>query len=175
MDDEGVDVVQLKVLQGLQDVRLDMLSPVVPVPELCLDEQILPLDNALCKQLLQSLANHVLVVVVVGAVNEPGGLDTVKTGEGALASYRPVSRLDGSDDGLLGLLRRRLPGAETKSGHLGAIIEADVEIVHAVGVASPAVCCPVLTCLVWWELPCPVSECTSLLSIKTIFSSKYND
>ena len=71
MDDEGVDVVQLKVLQGLQDVRLDMLSPVVPVPELCLDEEILSLDDPLGKQLLQGLPYHVLVVVVVGAVNQP--------------------------------------------------------------------------------------------------------
>ena len=71
MDYERVDVVQLEVLQGLHDVRLDVLSPVVPIPELRLDEKVLPLDDPLGKQLLQGLANHVLVIVVVGAVNQP--------------------------------------------------------------------------------------------------------
>ena len=34
VDHEGVDVVQLEILQGLHDVRLDVLRPVIRVPEL---------------------------------------------------------------------------------------------------------------------------------------------
>ena len=112
VDHEGVDVVQLEVLQGLQQVGLHVLRPVVPVPQLSLDEEVLSLDDPLGKQLLQGLPYHVLVVVVVGAVDGP------------------VASLDCRDDGLLRLLCGRLPSAETQSGHLAAIIEGDVEIVH---------------------------------------------
>lgn len=147
MDYERVDVVQLEVLQGLHDVRLNVLSAVVPIPELCLDEKVLPLDDPLGKQLLQGLANHVLVIVVVGAVNQPSA-SIMRYNMKQEKLKRPVSRLDSSDDRLLGLLGGRLPGAETKSGHLSAIIESDVEIVHLVlsCLTSLRSDCPVLTC-----------------------------
>ena len=54
MDDEGVNVVQLEILQGLEDVGLDVLRAVVGVPELGLDEQLLPLDHSLLEQLLNN-------------------------------------------------------------------------------------------------------------------------
>ena len=121
MDDEGVDVVQLEVLQRLHDVGLHVFRPVVPVPQFSLDEEILSLDDSLGKQLLQGLPDHVLIVIVVGAVDGP------------------VASLDSRDDGQLGLLWGRLPSPQTQSGHLGAIIEADVEIVHLSVLMSPAV------------------------------------
>ena len=39
VDHKGVDVVQLEILQGLHDVRLDVLRPVIGVPELGLKLQ----------------------------------------------------------------------------------------------------------------------------------------
>ena len=127
----------LEVLEGLHDVRPHVLRTVVGVPQLGLEtqvkkrtchrefsqilsrnsqshlnKQLLPLDDPSGKELLESLPDDVLVVVVVGAVNGP------------------VASLDSGDDGLLGLLWGRLPCPETQSGHLGAIIEGDVEIVH---------------------------------------------
>ena len=40
VDHEGVNVVQLEILQGLHDVGLDVLRPVVGVPELGLNIQL---------------------------------------------------------------------------------------------------------------------------------------
>ncbi len=47
-----------------------MQQPVVGVPELALDEEVLSLDDAPAEELLQCLADHVLVAVVVSRVDE---------------------------------------------------------------------------------------------------------
>ena len=50
VDDEGVDVIQPQVLQGGLQVNADMLGSVIGIPELCLDEQVLP-DHQYCSLL----------------------------------------------------------------------------------------------------------------------------
>ena len=57
VDNKGIDVVQLQILQRGFQVGLHMLGPVIGVPQLGLDEEILALDHALGKQLLQGLAD----------------------------------------------------------------------------------------------------------------------
>ncbi len=47
-----------------------MQQPVVGVPELALDEEVLSLDDAPAEELLKRLADHVLVAVVVSRVDE---------------------------------------------------------------------------------------------------------
>ena len=86
MDNKGIDVVQLQILQRGFQVGLHMLGPVIGVPQLGLDEEILALHHALGKQLLQGLADDVLVVVVVGAVDQ--AVSTVKK----KCSYRCFSK-----------------------------------------------------------------------------------
>ena len=86
----------LEVLEGLHDVRPHVLRTVVGVPQLGLEtqvkkrtchrefsqilsrnsqshlnKQLLPLDDPSGKELLESLPDDVLVVVVVGAVQHP--------------------------------------------------------------------------------------------------------
>jgi len=85
-------------------------TPVIGVPQLGLYEELLPLDDPLAEELLQSLADDVLVVVVVGAVDEP------------------VAGLNGRDDSLLGLLWGRLPGAQAQPRHPRTIVQLHVRI-----------------------------------------------
>ena len=83
----------------------------IGVPELGLYEEVLPLDDPLLEELLQRLPNDVLVVVVVGAVDEP------------------IAGPHGGDDCLLGLGGRRLPGAETQPRHPRTIVQLNI-LVH---------------------------------------------
>ena len=65
VDDEGINVVQLEILQGLHQVWLDMFWPVVRIPQLGLDEKLFSLYHTSSKQLLKSLTNDMLIVIVI--------------------------------------------------------------------------------------------------------------
>ena len=76
MDDVGVDVVELEIFQALGEVDDDVLRPVVRVPELALDEELVARDDALGDALLDRRADLGLVVVVVRRVDVAvAGLD----------------------------------------------------------------------------------------------------
>jgi len=76
VDDVGIDVLELEVFQALGEVDDDVLRPVVRVPELALDEELVARDDALGDALLDRRADLGLVVVVVRRVDVAvAGLD----------------------------------------------------------------------------------------------------
>ena len=118
VDDEGINVVQLEILQGLHQVWLDMFWPVVRIPQLGLDEKLFSLYNTSSKQLLKSLTNDMLIVIVIGTVNES------------------VTSLHSSQDSFLRLLCRCLPCPKPQPWHLGPIVQGGVEVHGAVVVVA---------------------------------------
>ncbi len=82
----------------------------IGIPKLGLNEEILPPDDALLEEFLQRLPDDVLVVVVVGAVDET------------------VAGPHRRDDGLLRLLCRGLPGAQSQPRHPRSIIQLNIRI-----------------------------------------------
>jgi hypothetical protein len=54
---EGINIVHLQVAQGCFQVNLDVFRPVVAVPELALDEYVLPLELTRAEHVLQGLSD----------------------------------------------------------------------------------------------------------------------
>ena len=100
--------VDVGCLQQIQALLKTLLSTSVEcAPELAGDEQVLALHDAARDDILKSLTNLVLILVAVGAVNVP------------------VAALNGVDNSLLDLSRRRLPCSQAEGGDGGASVEGD--------------------------------------------------
>lgn len=95
-------------LQQVQALLKALLCPGVEgAPKLAGDEKILSLHNAAGNDVLEGFADLVLILVAEGAVNVP------------------VAALNGVDDSLLDLTRRRLPRSQAEGGDRGASVEWD--------------------------------------------------
>lgn len=100
-----IEIIQLEQIQALLESLLD--SGVECAPDLAGDEQLLPLHDATLDDVLDGLADLVLILVAVCAVNVP------------------VATLNGVNDGSLDLSGGRLPCSQTQSGNGGASVELD--------------------------------------------------
>ena len=103
--------VDIGSLQQIQTLLETLLSACVEcAPELAGDEQILALHDATGDDILDSIADLVLILVAKGAVNVP------------------VTTLNGVDNSFLHLTRCRLPRSQAKSGDCSSGVERNCGI-----------------------------------------------
>lgn len=111
-----VDVGSLEQVQALLEALLG--TGVECAPELAGNEQVLTLHDAALDNVLKSLTDLILVLVAESAVNVP------------------VTALNGVDDSLLDLTRRRLPRSQTEGGDRGASVEGDCSVHVGLGMKN---------------------------------------
>ena len=102
---EQVNVRCFQKVQTLLQTLLD--TGVECAPELAGNEEIFSLHNPPRNDILEGIANLVLILVAEGTVNVP------------------VAALNGMDDSLLDFTRPRLPRSQTEGGDGGARVEGD--------------------------------------------------
>ena len=104
MEDQQVDLVDAELARALLETVQSFVIPVVADPDLGLQEDLRPADV----RVANSLADLALVAVGRGGVDEA------------------IARIDCRPDCIARLIRRRLENAETKRGHLDAVVESYV-------------------------------------------------
>lgn len=107
MDEVEVEVLEVKLLERVLVCLCYVLGLVGVVPELRGDEEVLTLGEAVLEDLVECLADLLLVLVDASQV------------EVAVAS------LDGVDDGLLDLAGLREPRTEADLGDRVAVVELE--------------------------------------------------
>lgn len=114
VNEEEVNVISAKVVEGVLQRPLDILGLVKMVPDLCGDEDILTLHTRVAvDKVAHSLTNLILVAV------EPGTVEVT------------VSGLESLSDGLVGLALGTLTGegAKAEAWHLDAVVESKCGLV----------------------------------------------